>query len=80
MMRRTRALALVGALTAGGLLAVEVFTPDYSCGGTVVIVQEGDTLWRLAEQHCTGDVRAAADALVDKYGVDIRPTQEVRLP
>jgi hypothetical protein len=43
-------------------------------------VQEGDTLWRLAEQHCTGDIRAAADSLVDKYGPDIRPTQEVRLP
>ena len=79
-MRRARALALVGALAAGGLLAVEVFTPDYSCDGAVVIVQEGDTLWRLAEQHCTGDVRAAAYTLFDKYGPGIRPTQEVRLP
>ncbi|NBS92205.1 MAG: hypothetical protein EBS91_00270 [Betaproteobacteria bacterium] len=79
-MRRAKALALVGALAVGGLLAVEVFTPDYSCDGTVVIVQEGDTLSRIAEQHCTGDVRAAVEALVDRYGADIRPTQEVRLP
>jgi hypothetical protein len=80
MKKKAYTLALVGALAAGGLLAAEVFTPDYSCDGTVVIVQEGDTLWRLAEQHCTGDVRAAADALVEKYGTDVRPTQEVRLP
>ena len=79
-----RALFKVGAVLALAvavtLLIVSALTPDFDCNNTLLIVNEGDTVWSIAERFCTGNIQAAADAIVAEYGTDIRPTQAVRLP
>ena len=44
----------------------------YTCTQGAVAVQSGDTLWSLAQEHCTGHIGQATDELVDKYGTDIQ--------
>lgn len=79
-----RALFKVGAVlalaVAATLLIVSALTPDFDCNNTLLIVNEGDTVWSIAERFCTGNIQAAVDAIVAEYGTDIRPTQAVRLP
>lgn len=61
------------ALTAflvGKALASDPY--PYECDRSAVIVTSGDTLWSLAEKHCTGHVGAATAALVARYGADVQ--------
>lgn len=81
MKKHRKTLAVAAALTViGALSLVSVLTPDFGCNSTVLIVNEGDTVWSLAERYCTGSIEAAVDAIVAEYGTDIRPTQAMRLP
>ena len=64
------AAVLWGALSVGN---------DYECQEATVIVQPGDTLWNIVEDHCTGDVRAAVSA-IDLSTVTLQPGQEIVLP
>ena len=63
------------AILIGALAAVN----DYECQDATVIVQQGDSLWSIVEDHCTGDVRAAVTA-IDMATVVIQPGQRVVLP
>ena len=72
--------AVLALAVAAALLIVSALTPDFDCNGTFLIVNEGDTVWSIAERYCTGDIQAATDAIVAEYGADIRPTQALRLP
>lgn len=76
----TKAGVAVAVAVAAALWLVSALTPDFDCNNVTLIVKEGDTVWSLAERYCTGDIQAAADAIVAEYGADIRPTQAVRLP
>lgn len=61
------------ALTAflvGKALASDPY--PYECDSSAVVVTAGDTLWSLAEKHCTGHTGAATDALVARYGTDVQ--------
>lgn len=42
-------------------------TYQYSCDGQEVTAVLGDTLWSLAEQHCTGHIGSAVDDLYDEH-------------
>jgi hypothetical protein len=74
------AVAAAVAVAVAVAVAAALLAADFDCNGTYLIVKEGDTVWSLAERWCTGDIRAAADAIVAEYGTDIRPAQAVRLP
>jgi hypothetical protein len=52
----------------------------FTCEQVTVRVTHGATLWQIAEQHCTGDIRQATTVLVETYGVDIRVGQFIALP
>lgn len=75
-----KAGAVVAVAVAAALLVVSALTPDFDCNNVTLIVKEGDTVWSLAERYCTGNIQAAADAIVAEYGTDIRPAQAMRLP
>lgn len=46
----------------------------------VVAGGEGEkNLWQIARAHCTGNVTAALDDLVDYYGTDIQHGQMIKL-
>ena len=53
---------------------------SYSCDSRNVLVQEGDTLWGIARENCSGNIGSAVDDLYDQYGGTIYPTQQIRLP
>ena len=44
----------------------------YKCTQGAVTIQSGDTLWSLAQKHCTGHIGQATDDLVNKYGTDLQ--------
>ena len=71
------AIALIfGAAVLWGALAVG---NDYECQDATVIVQPGDTLWNIVEEHCTGDVRSAVSSIAADPST-LQPGQEIVLP
>lgn len=52
----------------------------YTCYGDKVTVIAWDTLWRIAEEYCSGNITNATDDLVDKYGTTIQIGQVIELP
>lgn len=44
----------------------------YKCDGAVVMVSEGDSLWSIASEHCTGHIGQAVDDLVNVHGETVR--------
>ncbi len=52
---------------------------DYSCTDTTVIVTYGDTLWSIAETHCTGNLQSAVDHLVDTYSTSLQVGDTIEL-
>ena len=70
-------IALIfGAAVLWGALAVG---NDYECQDATVIVQPGDTLWNIVEEHCTGDVRAAVSNVAADPST-LQPGQVITLP
>lgn len=70
----------IAAAAAGIAIGLWIDAGRMHCDNTSVIVAEGDTLWSIAEKHCTGQIQKAVDELVATYGADIRPLQEIDLP
>ena len=71
------AIALIfGAAVLWGALAMG---NDYECQDATVIVQPGDTLWNIVEEHCTGDVRAAVSNVAADPST-LQPGQVITLP
>ena len=75
-----RVIIAIAVAAAGVALGWWIDASRMHCENKSVIVAEGDTLWRIAEKHCKGDVQKATDKLVAQYGTDIRPSQEITLP
>ena len=65
------------AATAFGLSAVFNAQDQYTCQDVTVTVTSGDTLWSIAEGHCSGEIRAAVHDLVAQYGNQINPGMEI---
>ena len=53
---------------------------QFTCDKSVVTVVKDDTVWKIAEQHCTGDISSAVHAIINISGVEIRPGQIIQLP
>ena len=81
VVRRILAVVLAVFLIAAAYgVYEELTTPAYVCSEAPVVVQEGDTLWRIAERHCDGDMQEITDELVQSYGTVIQPGQIIQLP
>lgn len=61
----------------GKAVASDPYT--YKCDGAVVMANDGDSLWSLAEKHCTGHVGQAVDDLVKVHGETLRYGQYIKL-
>ena len=44
----------------------------YKCSQGAVTIESGDTLWSLAQKHCTGHIGQATDDLEDQNGIDVQ--------
>ena len=55
---------------------------ECSANGLAVIVDYdfNNTLTAIAENHCTGNILVAVDAMYEKYGYVIYPGQIIHLP
>ena len=77
----------VGLVVAGlaTFIAVIVWQGNddskYHCdnGGLAVVIHEGDTLWDIAKQYCTGSTVTAVDDLYKIYGSTLYPGQIIHL-
>jgi hypothetical protein len=68
------------ALTALVITAMwSLTTPAYSCRNVVHIVGEGESLWSIAELHCSGDIREVVYNLSQKYGMTVHPGQQIEI-
>jgi len=72
-------LAVFFAAAAYGMYE-ELTGPSYECEQAPVVVGQGDTLWRIAEKRCDGDLLEVRYKLVKSYGTNIRPGQVIQLP
>lgn len=54
---------------------------EYTCDATNdnVVVNNGDTVWRIVTTNCTGNIRKAVDDHVEFYGTDIQVGQAIQL-
>jgi hypothetical protein len=62
----TIVIATTSLFTLVGIAGV-IGNDEYKCPDKTIIVAYGDTLWSLAERHCTGNLVSAVDSLVDKH-------------
>jgi hypothetical protein len=55
---------------------------EIECSKATHIVSQGETMWRIAEEHCTGNVQRVVDELIELNGGTTRvyPTQLIVLP
>lgn len=72
------ATAVVGVTIA--FAVGEETSNNFHCELTPHTVQQGDTLWAIAENKCEGDIRRVTDILVTVYGADIRIGNNIYLP
>jgi len=69
-------IALI-AFFIGKAIASNPYT--YKCDGTIAMANVGDSLWSLAEKHCTGHIGQAVDDLVNEYGARVHYGQYIKL-
>ena len=72
------ATAIIG-VTAAFVIGEET-SNNFNCELAPHTVQQGDTLWGIAESKCEGDIQRVTDALVKVYGVNIQIGQNIYLP
>jgi len=75
-------LLLVG-IVVGLVVAVivgEETSNNFTCENTPHRVFSGDTLWRIAETKCDGNIQHATDKLVNAYGTTIQVGWTIYLP
>ncbi len=58
----------------------EATSNNFTCNLAPHTVQQGDTLWAIAEQNCEGDIQRITNKLVDVYGITIQIGQNIYLP
>lgn len=76
-------LLLLGSAVIGIGIAVtlgEKISNDFTCDVTPHKVEQGDTLWSIAESKCEGHIQRATNILVDVYGTTIQAGWYVYLP
>ena len=52
---------------------------EYECNGKTVMADNGDSLWSLAQENCTGHIGKAVHDLVKVYGVQVKYGEYVTL-
>jgi len=54
-----------------GLTTISITKEEFSCDNSGHLVVEGDTLWGIAEQKCSGNIQKATDTAMKTYGTDL---------
>lgn len=62
---------LILALALGAGVMMFGTGEKFSCDNSGHLVVEGDTLWRIAEQKCSGNIQKATDTAMKTYGTGL---------
>ena len=65
---------------AMGLITILISQEKYSCNTLSHVVVEGDTLWGIAEDNCSGNIQKVSDDLVKVYGLPLEVGKIIYLP
>ena len=65
---------------AMGLITILSSQEKYSCNTLSHVVVEGDTLWGIAEDNCSGNIQKVSDDLVKVYGLPLEVGKIIYLP
>jgi len=63
-----------------GLAIMFATKESFSCNTSSHVVVEGDTLWGIAENNCSGNIQKVSDDLVKVYGLPLEVGKTVYLP
>ncbi len=63
-----------------GFVGMFATKEKFSCGTEGHTVVEGDTLWSIAEDNCSGNIQRVSDELVKVYGLPLEVGITVYLP
>jgi len=83
MNRKLKSTLLLATMSIGLATAFVIgqeTSDNFNCELTPHTVQQGDTLWGIAENKCEGDIRRVTDNLVNTYGANIQIGQNIYLP
>jgi hypothetical protein len=80
LVRRIVTLFIGLLIVVGVVHLIALANDNYECDGQTVIVESGDTLWGIAQAHCTGDKRNASNDLAQRYGTSLKVGQRIELP
>lgn len=76
-----KVLAFIVAIAAVILMGWSIRENEkFSCDGSTVTVVKDDTMWKIIEDHCTGNKESARNYLVKKYDVMLQPGDIIQLP
>ena len=65
---------------AMGLITILISQEKYSCNTLSHVVVEGDTLWGIAEDDCSGSIQKVSDDLMKVYELPLEVGKIVYLP
>ena len=71
-------ILILGLLLGFGVMLTT--REGFSCGTSSHVVVEGDTLWGIAEDNCSGNIQKASDDLLKVYGSPLEVGNTVYLP
>lgn len=63
-----------------GLVVLQTTKEGFSCSTASHVVVEGDTLWGIAEDNCSGNIQKVSDDLVKAYGLPLAVGKTIYLP
>lgn len=78
--KTVRFLVMLILSIALGLTALSVTKEPFSCNTSSHVVVEGDTLWEIAKNNCSGNIQKVSDELVKVYGSPLEVGNTVYLP
>jgi hypothetical protein len=80
-MHKTIISFILAALGIFGFIKVLESNERFSCDGSIIVVESGNTVWDIVQEHCTGNKDGAMSSIIEQIGsVNLQPGQTFTLP
>jgi len=84
--RTAKTVLITAAITITSVFAFSFLSKqhqqdnEFFCSGAPIVIENGDTLYWLAQEHCHGNIMNVVDRLVRTYGTDLVIGNTIYLP